>query len=310
MRAGVPALLFIMLVAGCGSSEPAPEPDAGTAPVATSSSPPTTTTTTPTTTTPTATTTTPKVFVAETGELALGPAVSQIARAAGVNVVLNPDVTSTTPVDAEVRKQANATGSWRGALDLVAASAGCEVQEGLHGVYEVANHTRVDVAIDDLPARTALRLIAAFGGQSLVIERSIPDEPLDLTLDGMKWRVALDSVVASLGPFQVVKDGDVLRSQPRADAGPQKNQSETDTQLTLVAGAVVSATSTKLQLQPDKPGDPVLTLWIPTDESAQARRIRDLLANMDERAPRVAVTASQNLAITNVVVRSGRGAPR
>lgn len=296
MRASLTGLLFIMFVAGCGSSEPAPEPAPDTAPVATSTAP----TPMPTPAPPGA----PTTFVEEIGDLTFADAVDQIARNAGVNVVIDPSVTTTTPVDAEVRKQANAAGSWRGALDLVAGASGCEVEEGVHGVYEVKSHSRVDVAIEDLPARTALRLIAAFGGQSLVIERSIPDEPLDLTLDGVRWRVALESVVTSLGPFQVVEDGDLLRGQPRADAGPQKNQSETDTQLSLVAGALVSATPTKITLQPDKPGDAAITLWIPTDESAQARRLRSLLANIDERAPRLAVTANASLAITNAVVRS------
>ncbi len=302
MRVNAAALLSIMVVAGCHSSDPAPEPTPSAAPVETSTTTPATPTTTPATG--------PRTLVEEGGTLTLAEAIKQIARNAGVNVVLEPSVTSTTPIDSDVRRQANAAPSARGALDLVAGSAGCEVEEGIHDVYEVKNHSRVDVGIEDLPARTALRLIAAFGGQSLVIERSIPDEPLDLTLDGVRWRQALDSVAATLGPFVVVQDGDVLRGKPRDDAGPQNNENETDTQLTIVAGALVSATPTKVTIQPDKAGDPAVTLYLPTDESAQARRLRSLLANIDERAPRLAVTVNPGRTITNAVVRAGKGAPR
>jgi hypothetical protein len=292
MRARVAALLFVLTVAGCGSSEPAPAPADGAAPVAT---PATTVATT---------------FVEEGGTVLLADALDQVARSGGVNVVLDPGVSFTAPVEADVRRRANASGSARAALDVIAASAGCEVDERHAGLFVISNHSRVDVAIAGLPARSALRLIAAFGGRSLVMSRSVPDEPLDLTLDGVRWRVALEQVVASLGPFEVVEEGDLLRVQPRADAGPQKNHDATDPGLTLSAGAIVSATATEVQLQPDKAGEPALTLRVPADESAHARRLRSVLANVDERAPRLAFTADGGRTITNAVVRAGKGAPR
>lgn len=293
MRARVAALLFVLSVAGCGSSEPAPAPADGAAPVTTPAM------------------TGAATFVEEGGALMLADALDQVARRGGVNVVIDPGVSFTSPVDADARRRANASGSARAALDVIAASAGCEVDERPAGVFVVSNHSRVDVAIAGLPARSALRLIAAFGGQSILMARSVPDEPLDLVLDGIRWRVALDQVVASLGPFEVVEEGDLLRVQPRADAGPQKNRDETDTRHTLSAGTIVSATADEVQLQPDKAGDPAaLTLRVPADESAHARRLRSVLANVDERAPRLAVTADGGRTITNAVVRAGKGAPR
>lgn len=286
-RDALAALVIVLLVAGCGSSEPA-APGLDATPEAAA----------------------PAELLDEGGPMTLGAALDQLARRAGVNVVLDPTVSRDLPVEAGARQRANAAGSWRAALDVVAASAGCEVDERPAGLYVVTIHSRVDVAIAALPARSALRLIAAWAGRSLVVSRAVPDAPLDLALDGVKWRALLEQVVASLGPFEVVEEGgDLLRIEPRADAGPLRNRDETDTRLTLVAGAVGGATPGEVQLQPDGAGE-ALRLRVPADESAHARRLRSLLANLDERAPRLAVTADRGRSITNAIGRAGEGAPR
>jgi hypothetical protein len=120
MRAVVTASLFLMLLAGCGSSEPAPEASSGTAPVAT----------------PTTTAATPR-WVDEAGAMTLADALDQLARSGGVSLEIDPSVNFTAPVDADVRRRANASGSWRAALDLVAASAGCVVEERA-GTYVIS----------------------------------------------------------------------------------------------------------------------------------------------------------------------------
>jgi hypothetical protein len=119
MRACVTALMFIMFLVGCGSSEPAPD-GSGTAPVAT----------------PTTTATTTK-FVDEGGAMTLADALDQLARSGSANFVMDPSVSFTAPVDADVRRRANATGTWRGALDLVATSAGCVVEQRADGAYVI-----------------------------------------------------------------------------------------------------------------------------------------------------------------------------
>ncbi len=121
MRVSVVALMFVMFLVGCGSSEPAPEGGSGTAAVAT-----------PTTTAPTT------KFVDEGGAMTLADALNQLAKSGGVDFEIDPSVSFTAPIDADVRRRANATGSWRAALDLIAASAGCAVEQRPDGTYAVS----------------------------------------------------------------------------------------------------------------------------------------------------------------------------
>lgn len=125
MRAGVAALMFVMSITGCGSSEPAPAPVGGTAPVSTAAA------AAPTT-----------KFVVETGPMTLADALDQIARHASVNLVIDPMVSFDAPVEPAARVRANATGTWRAALDEIAASAGCEVEERPGGVYAITARRR------------------------------------------------------------------------------------------------------------------------------------------------------------------------
>lgn len=121
MRAGVTALLFIMLAVGCGSSEPAPEGGDGTAAVAT-----------PTTTAPATR------FLDEGGAMTLADALDQLAKSGSASFEIDPSVSFSAPVDADVRRRANATGDWRAALDLVATSAGCAVEQRPDGSYKIS----------------------------------------------------------------------------------------------------------------------------------------------------------------------------
>jgi type II secretory pathway component GspD/PulD (secretin) len=119
-----------------------------------------------------------------------------IGRRAGVTIVVDRRVKGT--ISLHLRQV-----SWRDAVGIIARSARCKLEELPGGGLLVRQPQRISVQLTDADVRTALLLLARYGGRSIVIA---PDVRGRVTLDlhDVEWSKAFAAIVATAGDFAVL----------------------------------------------------------------------------------------------------------
>jgi type II secretory pathway component GspD/PulD (secretin) len=99
---------------------------------------------------------------------------------------------------------------WREALDVVAERAGAQVDERSSNLIRVEKPPRVTFEFDGAPVRDVIKAIAATANANIVVGREV-EGTVTLTLTDIPWRVALDTIVKTLGYTVVPEERGILR---------------------------------------------------------------------------------------------------
>ncbi|MCO5167689.1 MAG: hypothetical protein M9894_15180 [Planctomycetes bacterium] len=134
--------------------------------------------------------------------------VSDLARQAGQNVVVEPHIDERVTLDLR-------DVLWSEALRLVASSARCRVEPRGDGVLALTQPPRVSIQFTDANIRVVLQLLAAYSGKNVVIESGVTGN-ITLDLKEVPWDEALLALAAS-HRFHVAILGEVVlcSTEPR-----------------------------------------------------------------------------------------------
>jgi len=139
----------------------------------------------------------------DVAERPLGDVLRLIHDRSGANILLAPGV--------EARVTIAFSGvPWREALWLIAENAGCIVSESRGRVFRVEKPPRVSIEFQDEDIRNVIQSIATQAGANIVIAPDVTGL-VTMKMNDRPWRVALDSVVKTLGFHVVDEDHAVLR---------------------------------------------------------------------------------------------------
>ena len=99
---------------------------------------------------------------------------------------------------------------WREALDVVVERAGCQIDERSANLIRIENPPRVKFEFDNADIREVIKAVAATAGANIVVGREV-EGTVTLSLHDVPWRVALDTIVKTLGYTVVQEDRGILR---------------------------------------------------------------------------------------------------
>jgi len=99
---------------------------------------------------------------------------------------------------------------WREALAVVVERAGAQLDERSSNLIRVEKPPRVTFEFDNSPARVVIKAIADTANANIVIGREV-EGTVTLTLTDIPWRVALDTIVKTLGYAVVQEERGILR---------------------------------------------------------------------------------------------------
>jgi type IV pilus assembly protein PilQ len=112
---------------------------------------------------------------------------------------------------------------WREALDIVVERAGAQIDERSANLIRIEKPPHVTFAFDNADVRVVIKTVADLAGANIVVGREV-EGTVTLTLTDIPWRVALDTIVKTLGYTVVQEDRGILRI---VDPANLKEQLET-----------------------------------------------------------------------------------
>lgn len=99
---------------------------------------------------------------------------------------------------------------WREALEVVAERAGCQIDERSANLIRIEKPPRVSFEFENADVRIVIKAIADIAGANIVVGREV-EGTVTLSLHDIPWRVALDTIVKTLGYTIVQEDRGILR---------------------------------------------------------------------------------------------------
>jgi type IV pilus assembly protein PilQ len=112
---------------------------------------------------------------------------------------------------------------WREALDIVVERAGAQLDERSANLIRIEKPPRVTFDFENADVRVVIKAVADIAGANIVVGREV-EGTVTLTLNDIPWRVALDTIVKTLGYTVVQEDRGILRI---VDPANLKEQLET-----------------------------------------------------------------------------------
>jgi type II secretory pathway component GspD/PulD (secretin) len=99
---------------------------------------------------------------------------------------------------------------WREALMIVAERAGAQVDQKTPNLIRIEKPPQVTFEFTNADVREVIKTVADIGGANIVIGREV-EGTVSLSLRDVPWRVALDTIVKTLGYTVVQEDRGILR---------------------------------------------------------------------------------------------------
>ena len=99
---------------------------------------------------------------------------------------------------------------WREALDLVAESASCVVEEVGTNVYRIEKPPRVTMAFPGVDIKVVIEAIAKAGNANIIVSERVTGL-VTMVINDQPWRDALEAVVKTNGYFVVEENRGILR---------------------------------------------------------------------------------------------------
>jgi type IV pilus assembly protein PilQ len=152
-------------------------------------------------------------------ERSLKDVVAFIQDKTDVNLVLTKEAEE-IPVTVKLRNL-----PWREALDIVVERAGAQLDEKSANLIRIEKPPRVDFEFDNADVRVVIKTVADLAGANIVIGREV-EGTITLALRNVPWRVALDTIVKTLGYTVVQEERGILRI---VDPANLREQLETKT---------------------------------------------------------------------------------
>lgn len=112
---------------------------------------------------------------------------------------------------------------WREALEIVVERAGAQIDEKSQNLIRIEKPPRVQFAFENADVRVVIKAIADLAGANIIVGREV-EGTVTLSLNDIPWRVALDTIVKTLGYTVVQEDRGILRI---VDPANLKEQLET-----------------------------------------------------------------------------------
>ena len=112
---------------------------------------------------------------------------------------------------------------WREALAIVVERAGAQIEERSQNLIRIEKPPRVTFEFENADVRVVIKAVADIAGANIVIGREV-EGTVTLTLTDIPWRVALDTIVKTLGYTVVQEERGILRI---VDPANLKQQLET-----------------------------------------------------------------------------------
>jgi type IV pilus assembly protein PilQ len=112
---------------------------------------------------------------------------------------------------------------WREALDIVVERAGAQIDEKSQNLIRIEKPPRVQFAFENADVRVVIKAIADLAGANIIVGREV-EGSVTLSLNDIPWRVALDTIVKTLGYTVVQEERGILRI---VDPANLKEQLET-----------------------------------------------------------------------------------
>ena len=137
-------------------------------------------------------------------ERPLRDVIAYIVDKTDVNIVLSREAEE-IPVTVKVRNL-----PWREALEVVVERAGAQIDERSANLIRVEKPPQVTFEFENAPVRTVIKAIADTANANIVIGREV-EGTVTLTLTDIPWRVALDTIVKTLGYAVVPEERGILR---------------------------------------------------------------------------------------------------
>lgn len=134
-----------------------------------------------------------------------------------VNIVISKEAEE-IPVTVKLRNL-----PWREALEVVVERAGAQVDEKSKNLIRIEKPPRVQFEFEAADVRVVIKAIADIAGANIIVGREV-EGTVTLSLNDIPWRVALDTIVKTLGYTVVQEDRGILRI---VDPANLKEQLET-----------------------------------------------------------------------------------
>jgi len=137
-----------------------------------------------------------------------------IGRKVGRNILVAPGIEETVTITLRDLP-------WLNAVRIISKLKKCEIEETVEGVLLLTQPPKVTIQFNDTNVRTVLQLLAAYSGKNIIISPAVTGK-VTLDLKDVHWEKALESIVKTVGPFVVVRDGeDLIRVVPRESVESQ-----------------------------------------------------------------------------------------
>jgi type IV pilus assembly protein PilQ len=134
-----------------------------------------------------------------------------------VNLVISKEAEE-IPVTVKLRNL-----PWREALEIVVERAGAQIDEKSQNLIRIEKPPRVQFAFENADVRVVIKAIADLAGANIIVGREV-EGTVTLSLNDIPWRVALDTIVKTLGYTVVQEERGILRI---VDPANLKEQLET-----------------------------------------------------------------------------------
>ncbi|MFH2000198.1 MAG: hypothetical protein ABIK28_10990 [Planctomycetota bacterium] len=139
----------------------------------------------------------------EAKERPISDVLDHIRNIVGVNILLDPGI------EEMISLKLNDV-PWRDALEIVAEKAGCIVVEKSTKIFKVEKPPRVTFSFYDEDIKLVINAIAQSAGADVIIAPEVVGK-VNMTVDDIPWKDALDNVIKTLGYHMVEEDRGVLR---------------------------------------------------------------------------------------------------
>lgn len=137
-------------------------------------------------------------------ERPLKDVVAYIQEKTDVNLVISKEAEE-IPVTVKLRNL-----PWREALEIVVERSGAQLDEKSGNLIRIEKPPRVTFDFENADVRVVIKAVADIAGANIVVGREV-EGTVTLTLNDIPWRVALDTIVKTLGYTVVQEERGILR---------------------------------------------------------------------------------------------------
>lgn len=139
----------------------------------------------------------------EAKERPLADVLEHVSNIVGVNILLAPGI------EESITLKLNDV-PWRDALEIVAEKAGCIVVEKSSKIFRVEKPPRVSFTFTDEDIKKVITAIALSAGADVIIAPEVEGK-VNMQVDNIPWKDALENVIKTLGYHMVEEERGVLR---------------------------------------------------------------------------------------------------